>query len=798
MARKYSPCSQADGIVSAKPHNNEYRSEGMTDNTSRGNTLSDRGDYFHDTVISGRKWRTLYIAMDDSIHTLLYNYDYNSIRAVKSSFITILHNRGLISHYQYECILFYAGREILNEETLQSCHIGDKATINAILREDGSRESRKSKSVKSSLDLLDSDEDVEQSVAKKQKTVSFADDLISYPPLSFQQPFTSQTSSMMLGGLGPGELPLRDFHDPLVRDCPPKHDLPGKHSLDELSRNTSFASQPLPYDILPLASRNPGYDFFGNPMVQREDTRRNWNKDANDILPKNIEYSSSPTAAHLNPQSSILQPPTFDLLPAVRNTVYLGPSGTSGTKPKSGPLPFSSILGLPNPSYTITPPPRTHTISPFTQQAPLFSSKDLAVSYSSSPSSSSPISGLPINKYLPNRLPPSTTPRTILKPSPTSSPANLQSSPIFPSQNTQFSLPSSSQPPEISTLRSLNSYFSKTVPPPSNHFPSQKILPPTSSNSPQSAKQNPMNFDYFKAARSKSRPSESKNHPLNSPLPPPPPPPHLRVKPSPSSSLEHSKDSYRLPSVGWSDKLQLTVPYDGREHSQSESPSSSHPETNLPSKAPDRQLSQPPTSTLHSPPSFKKPRQAYELSRLPLFYIYDLLPPESSTPTPKPTPTPPVPTITPESSFPTPKPTPKSPIPLISPASSKPIKIAPPEPLTKPTTSKSTIYHSSQYPLPRGFSFKGAVVIPILAHEILPKELLGYRAVRQLVENQGWETSAEQWRAIKRVLEREEEAEREEGRKVDNNRGVRGNLEVLMRRLMAEVEEMAKERNLES
>ncbi|KAG4027908.1 hypothetical protein MFRU_026g00890 [Monilinia fructicola] len=731
----------------------------------------DDDDYIYRFARHQGGWTTLYIAFEAGVYTLLYNYDFHDIYTVKTRFISLLYRKGLIPHNQYECVLFYAGREIVNGETLKSCHIGDEATVNAFLRGEGKQETKSSKRVKGLLDSSDLlNEDVEKSGAKKKRTVRFADDLISCPPSSSQQPFTSRTSSprslqhVMKGGLGPGDMPLTDFDDPLVRDCPPGHDLPRKRPLEELSRKTSFASQPLPYDILPLAPRKPVYDSLGQSVVQREDIRRKRYKNANDIIPNQSEYSSSPTAVHL---TSNLEPSMLSSLPAVRNTLYIGPSGT---KTKSGSSPLA-IYGYPSTSYTMTPPPRTHTTSPSTQQAPLFSSfKDPAVSYPPSSLNSPPKSGSPIDKYSSNQPSLSTTPRSILKPPPLSLPTKLQPASTLKSQNTHSSLPSSSQPSKKSALRSLNSYFSSTSLPPPKHIPSQQTLPRTSSNSPQSAKQDPMHFDYFQAARSKATPSESKNHPSKSPLPPLPSPNHITVEPSPLLSPKHPTYTRRSPSVGWSDKLPLTFPSNDWKHPRSESPSSSNSnsETDVRSNAPTRQLSPPQTSALHPPP-LKKRRLVYELPVLPLFYNYYPPFPESSFPTPKPIPTPPIPTI--------------------PPASSKPTKKSPPKPLTKSPTLKSTNYYSSQYPLPRGSSMKGTVAIPPLAHEIVPEELLVYRAVRQLVENQGWEMSAEHWRAIKRVLEREEEEERKEGTKVNRNRGARGNLEVLVRRLMVEVEE---------
>ncbi|QSZ31831.1 hypothetical protein DSL72_001400 [Monilinia vaccinii-corymbosi] len=186
-----------------------------------------------------------------------------------------------------------------------------------------------------------------------------------------------------------------------------------------------------------------------------------------------------------------------------------------------------------------------------------------------------------------------------------------------------------------------------------------------------------------------------------------------------------------------------------------------------------------PPSTYTSTSTSPQEQKPYQLSHIPLFYVYyDLSPPKSSLPASEPTPTP------------TPTP-PKSPVPPLP--SSRLTARTPPRTPTKRTKLKSPTYYSSHKPLPKGKTLTGAIFIPSFAHKNLPKALRGCRTVTQLIQVQGWKMTDEEWRTVRRVLEREVDEERRGGGKVDEVRGARGNLEVLVRRMMVEWEEGARE-----
>ncbi|KAF7858411.1 hypothetical protein EAF04_009012 [Stromatinia cepivora] len=805
----------------------------MAYNTFQSNDF--HGGHDDDSIFLAETYRpckTLYISTTTGTHKLLNLNPSSRISFIKARFIISLFKRGSIPHHAYECALSYAGRELANDETLESCQIGDQATVNAVVwaNEDASSKAgrddeQKTKGLKRVRSAFDSDsqEDEEQSdsvlwrasVSKKQKSVRFADEMgfVSYSPTSPHRPLTSKTLGpqgyVMSGGLGPGGTAVH-FHDTLVRDSP-GDDLPQRSSLEELPRPKSSKSalkSPPPFDIYSVPERyiEPKYDYLGNSIVQSETSRRElhrnndpWSNSSKSI-PRKMEYGSSSTAVRFTPQNSNLQPLTSDPLPAVRNTVYIRPPGT---RPISRSLPSTSFLGSLNPfCATTTPPPdpyqplfcppakQTPSISstsphtsqtlfpstqktlsfssasrstpqtsfPSTQQKPLF--KDPPLSHAPSPLKTPSLSDLFISKYFSSQ-PPIAASKSILKPSSTPSQPSRQpsstplpSDPYFSRQAPQSSLqslnpyfsspsPLSQSPRSPSTLQSLNPYFANTSPPPPKYPPSQPI-PPYNSNSPQPTRQSLMMSDYFQAARRKATPSESKHHPLNSPLPPPPPPPHIRIEPP---SPTHSPYAHRPPLADISD------------HLQAEPPSNTNSNNKPQSRAPTRQPPSPPprrSPRLHTPPPSpppSPPQKQYNLPHLPLFYKYDTLPPSKPPPPP------------PQSSLPTPEPTP-----LIPSSESTNLPPINPSKLSTKLNSKPT-YYSSLHPLPKSFSLKGAILIPSLAHEILPQDFLACRTVRQLIKLQGWEISEREWCAVREVLENCRMGEK----------GARGNMEVLVK-----------------
>ncbi|KAJ8059663.1 hypothetical protein OCU04_011312 [Sclerotinia nivalis] len=789
--------------------NDEYKFKNMAYNTFQSNDFHGARD--DDSIFLAETYRpckTLYISIITGTHTLLNLSPSSRISFVKATFISSLFNRRIIPHHVYECAFSYAGRELADDETLESCQIGDEATVNAVVwtvdstlhkgihqaNEDASskigrddeQKTRRSKRVRSALDLSDSDEDMEQSnsvlwrapVSKKQKSVRFADemDFVSYPPTPSHNPLTSKTSGpqeyVMSGGLGQGDTAIH-FHDTLVRDSP-RDDFPQRSSLEELPRPKSLKSalkSPPPFDIYTGLERfiGPEYDPLGNVIAQREISRRELHRNndlwsnSNNIFPRKMEYGSSPTAVRFTPQNSNLQPLTSDPLPAVRNTVYIRPPGT---RPISRTLSSTSFLGSLNafcatttptpdpyqplfcppveqtPSISSTSPHTSQTLFPSTQKTP-----SLSLASRSTPQTSFPLTQqTPLFKdpplshasSQPSRQPSSTLPPSDLYFSRQAPQSSLQS------LNPYFSAPSLSSPSSRSpsTLQSLNPYFANTSPPAPKYPPSQPIHP-HNSNSPQPTKQSPMTSDYFQAARRKATPSESKHHPLHSPLPPPPPPPHVRIEPP---SPTHSPYAHRPP------------PADISDHLQAEPPSNTNSNDKPQSGAPTRQPPPPPlrrSPRLHtpSPSPPPSPQKLYNLPHLPLFYKYDTLPPSQPPPPP------------PQSSPPTPEPTP--PLPSSEPTDPPPIN--PSKSSIKPNSNPT--YYSPLHPLPKDFSLKGAIFIPSLAHEILPEDFLACRTVRQLIKLQGWEMSEREWWAVRKVLENCKKGEK----------GARGNMEVLVK-----------------
>ncbi|KAF7924777.1 hypothetical protein EAE99_006254 [Botrytis elliptica] len=798
----------------------------MAYNASQSTILSDDDEdasaFVNETY---RPCRILYVMTGTGVHSLRNIGPNYRILLVKSRFIASLLERGVIPHFGYDCALSYGGRELADNETLESCRIGDEATVNAVvweqnpnspgfsghainsssrIRQEDEQKTKQFKRGRSSLDLAEENVFEDRVLwrapaSKKQKSVRFAeqDDAIPNLPTSSPQSLPSQNTSpehyVMSGVLEPTDRPL-EFHDSLVRDSPLRG-LQRRQSLGELPgpmmpktpfESPNFHSNSARKPEIPISA---SYDAFSYPITPRDASRRDLRRNYNllrhsDRTPhRRMEYDSSSTAVRFTPRIQNGHSLTSHSFPAVRNTVYVRPPGTG---PTSGSLSSSPFLGSLNPAHvttTLPPVPYQPLFPPNSQEIPSFkpkspirqnpSFKDPLASYAPLPSGSPSISSLFIHRYLLSRRSDSGS-GPILESTPTSTsphqpsvPYFLRSTPssILQSLNSYFSTPSPSPQPfqSPSVLQTLNSYFSNTYPPPRKYPPSQ-----TPSHSPsytlQPTNSNSMDYDYFRAARSKRSSSPSKLHPLNSPLPSlPPHPPHIRVE-SPSVTIfpyggqpsNIQWDESTFPLSPKADYLQYD-PF-------SKSNLKNKPQPEAPGRYPPPPPPPPPTRPIRSnyyhipspsrPPSpnRKEKQKQSQLPRNPSFYDYY---PLRSTSISDPLAA---------SSLPTPEPTP----PLTFNESPKRTSR---NPLATKSTTSNQSYYSSHSPLPAGSSLKGAIAVPSLAHEMLPEDFLGYRTVRQLIELQGWEMSQGEWRSVREVLRRCQNGEN----------GARGNIEVLAR-----------------
>ncbi|KAF7946243.1 hypothetical protein EAE96_009245 [Botrytis aclada] len=791
----------------------------MAYSTFQSNGLS--GDDEDDSTFVNETYRPckiLYLMTSTGVHSLRNIGPNHRILLVKSRFIASLLKRGVIPHYGHDCALSYGGRELVDNETLESCRIGDEATVNADvweqnpnspgfsghamnsslrIRPEDEQKTKQFKRGRSSFGLEEEDEFEDRvlwraPVSKKQKSVRFADqDDATHPPTSSHSSSPSQNPSpehyIMSGALEPTDRPL-GFHGSLVQNSSPR-DLP-RRPLGELSRPimpktplrspTFYSNSVQEPEMLICAS----YDAFGYPITPREASRRDLPTDYNLLRHSDRTFhsrdGSSSTAVRFTPKLLNGHSLTSRSFPAVRNTGYVRPPGT---RPTSGSLPLSSFSGSLNPIYvttTLPPSPYQPLFPPISQEVPLFrpksptqqtsSFKDPLVSYAPLPSGSPSISQLFIHRYLLSQpsdsssRPTTKSSSTSTSPHQPSNPYFLRSAPssILQSLNSYFST-SSPSPQSFhspSVLQTLNSYFSDTSPPPPK-YPLSRIPSHNPSDFPQSIKQSPMEFDYFQAARSKRSSSPSKLHPLSSPLPsPPPPPPHIRVE---------SQSATFFPSGGQSSSdIQWDEPT-----FPSPSPKADYLQFDPFSKSALRSKPQP-----KAPERYPPPPPPTRPTRSPCFHI----PSPSGPPSPNrkekqnQSQLPRIPSFydyyaLPSKSISDPLtasslPTPESIPPLTS--TERPKRASLYDSTTKSTTSKQS-YYSSHSPLPTGSFLQGAVAVPSLAHEMLPEDFLAYRTVKQLIELQGWEMSKGEWRSVREVLRRCKHGEN----------GARGNIEVL-------------------
>ncbi|TGO69179.1 hypothetical protein BOTNAR_0014g00310 [Botryotinia narcissicola] len=741
---------------------NAIQSSGLSDDDE------DDSTFVNETY---RPCKILYVMTSTGVYSLRNIGPNYRILLVKSRFIASLLKSRVIPHYGHDCALSYGGRELADNETLESCRIGDEATVNAVVWEQNpkspgfsgyainSREdeqkTKKSKRGRSSLDLAEENifEDRvfwRAPASKKQKSVRFAeqDDPFPHPPTFSRPSLPSQNPGpehyIMSGALGPADRPL-EFYDSLVRDSPSRG-LQRRRSLGELTG-----------PVMPKAClRSP--NFYSNSACEPETP---------------IRASCDAFSYPITPQDASRR----DL--QIRNTVYVRPPGTG---PTSGYFPPSSFLGSLNSAHattTLPPVPYQPLFPPTSQEIPSFkpkspilqnsSFKNPLASYAPLPSGSPSISSLFIHRYLLSQRSDSSS-RPILESTPTSTPPHQPSnpyflrstpSPILQSLNSYFSTPSlpsrSFESPSV--LQTLNLYFSNTSPPPPK-YPASQTPSHSSSYSPQPTNHNSMTYDYFQAARAKRSSSPPNLHPLNSPLPsPPPPPPHVRIE-SPSatffpyggqpSDIQRDESTFALPSPK-ADYLQFD-PF-SKSALQSES-QPDIPGSYPPSPPPTRPTRSPyfhtPSPSRSPSPNREEKQKQSQIPRIPSFYNYHPLPSKSiSDPLAA-------------SSLSTPEPTPSL-------TSIERPKRTPPNQSTAESTTSKQSYYSSHSPLPAGSSLRGAIAVPPLAHELLPEDFLAYRTVRQLIELQGWEMSQGEWRSVREVLRRCQNGEN----------GARGNIEVL-------------------
>ncbi|KAF7896445.1 hypothetical protein EAF00_006459 [Botryotinia globosa] len=784
---------------------NAIQSSGLSDDDE------DDSTFVNETY---RPCKILYVMTSTGVYSLRNIGPNYRILLVKSRFIASLLKRRVIPHYGHDCALSYGGRELADNETLESCRIGDEATVTAVVweqnpdspgfssyamnsREDEQKTNKQFKRGRSSLDSYLFEDQVlwRAPASKKQKSVRFAeqDDPIPHPPTFSHPSLPSQNPSpehyIMSGALGPTDGPL-EFHDSLVLDSPLRA-LQRRRSLGEWTgpvmpkpslRSPNFYGNSACEPETPLRA---SYHAFSYPVTLRDAPRRDLERNFNllrhsDRTPqRRMEYHSSSAAVRFAPKIQTGHSLTSHSFPAVRNTVYVRPPGTG---PTSGYLSPSSFLGSLNPAHVTTTLPRVPhqpLFSPTSQEIPSFKpkspirqnppSKNPLASYAPLPSGSPSISSLFIHRYLLSQ-PSNSSSRPILESTPTSTSPHQPSNPYFlrstpssilQSLNSYFSTPSPSSRSfeSPSVLQKLNPYFSNTSPPPPKYPPSQTPFH-SSSYSPQPTNHNSMGYDYFQAARAKRTSSPSNFHPLNSPLPsPPPPPPHIRVQlPSATffpyggqpSDIQRDKSTFPLPSPK-ADYLQLD-PF-------SKSALQSRSQPDIPGSYPP---SPPPTCPTRSPyfhtsspsrspsPNREEEQEQSQIPRIPSFYDHRPLPSKS------------VYDPLTASSLSTPEPTPSL-------APTERLKRTSPNQSTTESTTSKQSYYSSHSPLPAGSSLRGAIAVPSLAHELLPEDFLAYRTVRQLIELQGWEMSHGEWRSVREVLRRCENGEN----------GARGNIEVL-------------------
>ncbi|TGO11030.1 hypothetical protein BTUL_0119g00300 [Botrytis tulipae] len=786
---------------------NAIQSSGLSDDDE------DDSTFVNETY---RPCKILYVMTSTGVYSLRNIGPNYRILLVKSRFIASLLKRRVIPHYGHDCALSYGGRELADNETLESCRIGDEATVNAVVWEQNpkspgfssyainSREdeqkTKKFKRGRSSLDLAEENifEDRvlwRAPASKKQKSVRFAeqDDPIPHPPTFSRPSLPSQNPGpehyIMSGALGPADRPL-EFQDSLVRDSPSRG-LQRRRSLGELTgpvmpktslRSPNFYSNSAREPETPIRA---SYDAFSYPITLQDASRRDLQSNYNllrhsDRTPhREMDYHSSSVAVRFAPKNQNGHSLTSHSFPAVRNTVYVRPPGTG---PTSGYFPPSSFLGSLNSAHattTLPPVPYQPLFPPTSQEIPSFkpkspilqnsSFKNPLASYAPLPSGSPSISSLFIHRYLLSQRSDSSS-RPILKSTPTSTSPHQPSNPYFlrstpssilQSLNSYFSTPSPSSRSfeSPSFLQTLNPYFSNTSPPPPKYPPSQTPSH-SSSYSPQPTNHNSMGDDYFYAARAKRSSSPPNLHPLNSPLPsPPPPPPHIRVE-SPSATFFPYGGQ---PSDIQRDKSTFPLPSPKADYLQldpfSKSALQSKSQPDIPGSYPP---SPPPTRPTRSPyfhttspsrsPSSNR-EEKQKQSQIPRIpSFYDHHPLPSKS----------VYHPLAASSLSTPEPTPS----LTS--TERPKRKSPNQSTTESTTSKQS-YYSSYSPLPAGSSLRGAIAVPSLAHELLPEDFLAYRTVRQLIELQGWEMSQGEWRSVREVLRRCQNGEN----------GARGNIEVL-------------------
>ncbi|ATZ49424.1 hypothetical protein BCIN_04g05760 [Botrytis cinerea B05.10] len=284
-----------------------------------------------------RPCKLLYVTTSNGVHSLRTVGPNYRIQLVKSRFIALLMKRGVISHYGYDCALSYGGRELADSETLESCRIGDEATVNAVvweqnlnspgfsnhtinsslrIRHENEHDTKQSKRVRGSLDLVEEDEYEDRVLwrapaSKKQKSVRFADqdDPIPHPPISSRSSSPSQNPSSknyaMSGILEPTDKAL-EFHDNLIRDIPPR-DLPRRRPLVELLRAIIPKTPLRSPNVHRNSVREPetiraSYDAFEYPIRLPDSPRSNFHRNY-DMLRysdrtshNRMEYGSSSAA----------------------------------------------------------------------------------------------------------------------------------------------------------------------------------------------------------------------------------------------------------------------------------------------------------------------------------------------------------------------------------------------------------------------------------------------------------------------------------------------------------------------
>ncbi|KAF5869842.1 uncharacterized protein Bfra_011042 [Botrytis fragariae] len=800
---------------------NAFQSTGLSDDDE------DDSTFVNETY---RPCKILYVMTSTGVHSLRNIGPNYRVLLVKSRFIASLLKRGIVPHSGHDCALSYGGRELADHETLESCRIGDEATVNAVVWEQNPNspgfsghavnsssrisheDEQKTNQSKRGRSPLNSAEEngLEDRVlwrapaSKKQKSVRFTeqDDTIPHPPTSSRSSLPSQNPSpehyIMSGVLEPTDRPL-EFHDSLVRDSPPIG-LQRRQSLGELSgpimpktslRSPTFYGSSTREPEMPICA---SYDAFGYSITPRDASKRDFQRSYNILRHsdrtshRRMEYDSSSTAVRFTPKLQNGHSLTSHSFPAVRNTAYVRPPGIG---PTSGPLPSSSFIGSLNPAHvttTLSPdpyqplfPPNSQEILSFKPKSPIRQNPpstdppftDLLASYVPLPSGSPSISSLFIHRYLLSQRSDSSS-RPILESTPTSTSSHQPSNLYF-----LRSTPSS-------ILQSLNSYFS--TPSPSSQSsqspsvlqtlnsyfsntspPLPKYLPSqTSSHSPSYSPQptNQNSMDFDYFQAARSKGSSSP--PKLHPLnsPLPPPPP-----PPPQIRVEPPSTTF-FPYAGQPssdiqwDKPTLPPPSPKANYLQADPFSKSALKSQPQPKAPGRY---PPTPSPPSPPT--------RHIRSPYFHN----PSPSRSPSPnraekqEQSQLPHSPSFCgyyplPSKSISDPLAASSLPTPEPTPLTftERPKITSPNPPATKSNISKQ-LYYSSHSPLPTGESPKGSIAIPSLAHEILPEDFLAYQTVRQLIELQGWEMNQGEWRSIREVLKKCQKGEN----------GARDNIQVL-------------------